>query len=303
MTTLTDQQAFLAAINDAPDDMTIRLAYADWLEERREVPCWNCNGLGRISNIVLHDYPCGECSGHGTILTGTIARSQRIYCAVQAILADPDSDEPRLRCAELFERMGEKDRGEFIRVQCELAKADPCPFTIYRPEWETENNPLKKYVFGLGPEPKPSCGWCSTCLLKQREKELSSNCNGICHDCRWHAPLVHNHGHAWGFERGFIKEVRTTLSEWLAHGEAICREHPVSTVTVTDRRPGYVERDPGFNCWTWFNDESRPCLSTIPRKIWELIPHGWFPTEEDAILALPCACLAWARAKAKGVKM
>ena len=40
---------------------------------------------------------------------------------LQAILADPDDDTPRLIYADWLEEQGDP-RGEFIRVQCELAK-------------------------------------------------------------------------------------------------------------------------------------------------------------------------------------
>ena len=43
---------------------------------------------------------------------------------VQAIIANPADDVPRLVAADLFEDNGDSERAEFIRVQCELARLD-----------------------------------------------------------------------------------------------------------------------------------------------------------------------------------
>jgi uncharacterized protein (TIGR02996 family) len=44
------------------------------------------------------------------------------HAFLQAILANPDEDAPRLIYADWLEEQGDTDRAEFIRVQCELAQ-------------------------------------------------------------------------------------------------------------------------------------------------------------------------------------
>ncbi|HVK16992.1 MAG TPA: TIGR02996 domain-containing protein [Fimbriiglobus sp.] len=45
---------------------------------------------------------------------------------IQAIIAAPDDDLPRLVYADWLEEHGRPERAEFIRVQCELAQPHPC---------------------------------------------------------------------------------------------------------------------------------------------------------------------------------
>ena len=43
---------------------------------------------------------------------------------LQAVLADPEDDAPRLIYADWLDEQGEGERAEFIRVQCALARMD-----------------------------------------------------------------------------------------------------------------------------------------------------------------------------------
>src|SRR5882724_1925296 len=61
---------------------------------------------------------------------------------LQAILADPDADGPRLVYADWLEEDGDADRAEFIRVQCALA-AMPEGERKYHPLRQTETRLLK----------------------------------------------------------------------------------------------------------------------------------------------------------------
>src|SRR5947209_5957927 len=44
---------------------------------------------------------------------------------LSAIVAAPDDDAPRLIYADFLDENGQHDRAELIRVQCELARAEP----------------------------------------------------------------------------------------------------------------------------------------------------------------------------------
>lgn len=94
MTTL-EELALTAAILADPDDDTARLVYADWLQEQEpgmDVECPRCHGDGAVAvpppaSAYMLSAMCGTCSGTGTL---------------------PDT--------------GRRDRAEFIRVQCKLAR-------------------------------------------------------------------------------------------------------------------------------------------------------------------------------------
>lgn len=64
---MSDEAAFLAAIFAEPDDDTVRLVFADWLEERAgAVACPACSGAGlRLANVGPDGrwVPCPTCRG------------------------------------------------------------------------------------------------------------------------------------------------------------------------------------------------------------------------------------------------
>lgn len=90
---MTERDALLRAILLDPADDTVRLAYADWLDEQplpnKPCPTWKNIRYGNGSTgyrDVPHD-DCPDCNGSGTV---------------------PDA--------------GNAERAEFIRVQCEIAR-------------------------------------------------------------------------------------------------------------------------------------------------------------------------------------
>ena len=64
---------------------------------------------------------------------------------LQEILADPDSDVPRLIYADYLEEQGGADRAEFIRAQCERAKLDE----LDERRWELEAAVRDALWFGV----------------------------------------------------------------------------------------------------------------------------------------------------------
>lgn len=119
---------------------------------------------------------------------------------LRTILANPADDTPRLVYADWLTENGESERGEFIRVQCELV-----------PHF---HDSFARYV-----------------ELIHREQELSAE-----YEDSWIAqfcpPLV---GRVmWGWERGFISHIRgIDWSDWLAHADAILTAQPVERVKLT----------------------------------------------------------------------
>src|SRR5262245_22184272 len=112
---------------------------------------------------------------------------------LRAVLADPDDDAPRLIYADWLEERGDP-KGEFIRVQCALAKM--APDDDARPE------------------------------LEDRERELLEE-----HEPTWAAPLrglVEN----WRFRRGFVDHVTLPALQFLDRAAALYRLIPLQKLSL-----------------------------------------------------------------------
>lgn len=110
-----------------------------------------------------------------------------------AIHADPDDDVPRLIYADWLEDRGDP-RGEFIRVQCELADRRT-------PYFRREE-------------------------LEQRERELLAR-----HEAEWAAPLRGWVNH-WKFRRGFPDEILLTEWAFLTHADTLYRLVPATALRL-----------------------------------------------------------------------
>jgi hypothetical protein len=95
---MTDEDRFLAAILAAPDDDTPRLVYADWLDDN--------------AGVVV------RCDG-----SGTHRHEGRVGQVIHGVQHDTDPRRPHHHHDEkCLVSDGRKERAEFIRVQCELAR-------------------------------------------------------------------------------------------------------------------------------------------------------------------------------------
>lgn len=142
---------------------------------------------------------------------------------IAAILTHHDEDTPRLMYADYLDENGQPERAEFIRVQCELARiiaagtADP-----------------KKGVnlaTGRYKSPPDFERWQ---VLDRRERELFNyawqNWLGACREI---VPKGMRIPEYVEFRRGFIERVTCESADWIAHGDAITREHPIRRVKLT----------------------------------------------------------------------
>jgi uncharacterized protein (TIGR02996 family) len=111
---------------------------------------------------------------------------------LQAILADPDDDAPRLMYADWLERRRDP-RGEFIRVQCTLAKL-------------------------VRDDPKRTD-------LVARERVLLNK-----HETEWVGPL-RQWAKRWEFRRGFVEAVLLPAEAFLAHADALFQIAPIRRVS------------------------------------------------------------------------
>lgn len=139
------------------------------------------------------------------------------------------NDAPRLLYALWCEGNGEGERGEFIRVQCEMERLNSAV------------NTEKSLGGGLRALAKRNKRWGE---LHIRERELRTKYArawysfGKLQACAvWdHSPLIRwsadgeNDALAGDDSRGFISHITCTAADWLTHADAITREHPVERV-------------------------------------------------------------------------
>jgi uncharacterized protein (TIGR02996 family) len=230
---------------------------------------------------------------------------------LRAILESPEDDAPRLVFADALEEEGDP-RGEFIRVQCELAdvvRTCPC-FQCARARGSSVCEP-----------PAAKCP-----DLRRREAELLTAENFW----RWFdeptarawpgSPLARVdppdvlvcYGRPgalreWRltFRCGFIEAVTLPCAEWLQHGGAVVRATPLARVTLSDLPIGRSElRDPPHRpVWCVWRER-------CPLWLWDaLVPAGGAyavrrgridvmtrDTEAEVREAVSRVCLAFARA-------
>jgi uncharacterized protein (TIGR02996 family) len=114
---------------------------------------------------------------------------------LQVIAERPDADAPRLMYADWLEERGDP-RGEFIRVQCALARMGP-------------DDPRR-------PE------------LKARERVLLAD-----HQGQWVAPL-RGIVYGWLFRRGFVEAIRARGQTFLEQAERLFALAPVQQAWLSD---------------------------------------------------------------------
>jgi uncharacterized protein (TIGR02996 family) len=115
---------------------------------------------------------------------------------IEAIRRHPDEDTPRLVLADWYEENGDAARGEFIRVQCELARLDP--ISDRYPELHVRQLQM----------------------LAEHERDWLGE---------WADRLVR-----WEFRRGMLDEVTVQPEPFCRDGAALFRDHPVWRVAFVD---------------------------------------------------------------------
>lgn len=191
---------------------------------------------------------------------------------LDAILAAPEDDQPRLAYADWLEENGEEERALCIRYQVGNPKdvySNSCMGDAsvgqFCPYWDEDK---RRY--------------CPTCQVSKEwgvpEFFLGEATSSLAGTCVW--------------RRGFISELRGPLASLLDHGPAILREHPVDRVEVTDLlghrcpicdSPGQWRRGVGF-------EHERICMRPMHAAgrdvIWEPANHAGYDVHDHVLAEL-----------------
>lgn len=193
---------------------------------------------------------------------------------LQAILVDPDDDLPRLAYADWCEENGQAERAKFIRSGL-AGQTHQCL------SWSASSRPAGNR------HPRdvwPASWWSAQDGLPQ--------------------------GPEYVWRRGFIDAVICRESEWLEHGPAIVRIHPIQRVEFSNKDPLLPE-----DACAWMTTVSKSGNSgrdhlderlfahlcrgretEYGRSFFQLLLVRFYDSDEEARADLSSACLRWARA-------
>jgi uncharacterized protein (TIGR02996 family) len=213
---------------------------------------------------------------------------------LRAILDHPEDDDRRVVYADWLEENGQPERAEFIRVQCELAKAPKCR------------------------DGRQSCR-CRACELDRRSTRLKTmrDANKVANEDKWWWRELRAADSVL-IRRGFVEVVHgVSLGAWLENGPAIVSAHPVERVVIIGKEPGrgsgWVNADAprlagsSFRRPSPFTPDQTERMS-LPQGIFRRLPAmesyanwGTYPRhgfDGDAMTALSVACIVDAKAEA-----
>lgn len=274
---MTDGEAILAAILDAPDDDAVRLVYADWLEE---------NGEADRAEFIRVQVRLATMPAAALTTDDLLAETYPGEALARAAAREaPGRRLYRLRERELLAALGWRaalGAGRPDGLVPEGARyADHV--TLSRGFVSAVRLPLAAWVGGP----------CATCEGRPQQGRFHGA--GATNPFRWECPACHGTGRA------------------PAHGTALVRAHPLEGVALTDRGP---VRHPLVSSegeqWSWYDAPwgSVPPSAVLPRDLFRLLTGGYclthlgdvcrqrnYRTREGADSALSHALLAWAKAQ------
>lgn len=96
--------------------------------------------------------------------------------------------------------------------------------------------------------------------------------------------------------RGFVSHIELSTAAFLQHAEAIFRQHPITSVRLTDREP---EPWPSYYCWRHTDDNHWPRhADELPMCLFRLLSGTTGETDADCHRHLSAACVAYGRSLA-----
>lgn len=227
---MTDLESMFRAVVNNPTDTTIRLAYADMLDEHgRPVdaalhrviaqPDRDDLRLAYADAVDATPVVCRYCSGEGC--------SQHGHGADFARRCDGSG------------RVIDRERAEFVRVQVELASTP-------EPEYKTIGSviPDDTAVYRWGTCPacvKTRPGRCRYHTLVLRANEMRSL--DFTSERAVFGDTTDVYERRWDFHRGFVRRVVMHFADWVRHPD-LRHEHPLETVELLDRPAMESRRSP-----------------------------------------------------------
>lgn len=248
MTTTAAHAGFIADIIEHPEDDSIRLIYADWLEDhgdperaefiRVQVELWASYGnrLDRLRPIV----PTHECVKCGALwqrhrLGWSLASDRAGQCCDNEDMAD--------QIVPIQPEMNDRFRRELELSFCLLRRlSDGVIPGAAMSHWSADN-PLPYFAMP--------------------------------------GPVFIN----IAFRRGFIAEIHAPLAVLQEHLPALVRQHPIERVRVTDKEPDHYPEltDLWPEHWSWWsNNDSDP--SSVKKQVWDILDGfdtGYMSMEEE----------------------
>ena len=206
-----------------------------------------------------------------------------------AVCANPEDLEVRQVLADYLEEIGDTERAEFIRVQIELAKPfiEPDDVRLLCRRERVLLDDFKLDMWQAFASWAPS-NWTMTAHAHEMKFRVGVK--------EWTQDIW-----CW-IRRGFPEEVECSESNWLAHGPAIVRAHPIRRVVLTDKEPQETEflEEISFDWWT---HAEGPDHAGVPwvlghNDLWKALVMRRFPTRQAALDALSSVAIKWARRKA-----
>jgi uncharacterized protein (TIGR02996 family) len=159
-----------------------------------------------------------------------------------AILAEPERDDVRLVYADWLEEQGEVERGQFVRLQCRIARLDAAA-----QRWKKRG--ISQGRFELQQSAMEPLRRCERNLLATHGDDWFRADGGMVPG----APVERN---AWmfrplpssltplrywlGYERGLLGRFDGSAADWLAHGDDLCQQYPCASVTLTTELDWYA---------------------------------------------------------------
>jgi uncharacterized protein (TIGR02996 family) len=137
-----------------------------------------------------------------------------------AVLRDPDDEAVRLVYADWLEERGDP-RGEFIRVQCELARMDAARPVIL--------SAYSSCSWGMWEALADAVDVPGRSELEAREAALLEE-----HQDEWLGGLAELEAAEWRFRRGFVESVNLIAEDYLENAAALARAAPIRDVEVED---------------------------------------------------------------------
>lgn len=231
---------------------------------------------------------------------------------LQAILADPHADGPRLVYSDWLEEHGECERAEHIRVSCEAARLFPKALRV-----------LQRSYYGAEPVPldvqshmsRLPCADGSPCRAcragrrvfgraKARAEQLVRD-----YGANWFPPLNSPTGGRVNVRRGFIGEVSTSFGDFIRFYDDWRKHHPITHISLT-LEPGHQPARKGDVSGYQLNDSAFPgavshlqtwrSQSEIEAALRSEQPTALVNNERNIVAAL--LCLNWPNLRWRSVQ-